>query len=278
MDSHTPEYQYVAGQRRERFPALFAAFESANDRTLAALAWQLDIPYGAHARETFDLCPAIAPARGTVVYLHAGYWQSRDKAQFRFLAPALCAAGFNVALAGYPLCPDVTLAALTAGVRKTLPAVAAALPPDQRGLPLIVAGHSAGGHLAVELALSQGPDTPRETRIAGIVPISGIYDLAPLVQTTLNERLRLDAGQARACSPRFRLRAGLPAAIFVVGKEETAEFLRQNDEMAQAWRASGNAAQSIAVEGQDHFSLLEVLARPDGLLVGWVGELAAGVT
>jgi len=276
MDIHTPEYQYVTGQRRETFPALFTAFEAANARALAARAWQADIPYGAHARETFDLFPAMGPARGTVVYLHAGYWQSRDKSQFRFLAPALCEAGFNVALAGYPLCPDVTLAALTAGVRQALPAVAAALPPDQRGLPLIVAGHSAGGHLAVELALSQGPDTPRETRIAGIVPVSGIYDLAPLVQTTLNERLRLDAEQARACSPRFRLRAGLPPAIFVVGREETPEFLRQNDGMAQAWRASGNAAQSIAVAGQDHFSLLDVLARRDGLLVEWVRELAGG--
>ena len=187
---------------------LFAAFERANARILSDLDWQLNVPYGRDPRETFDLCRAPALALGTVLFFHGGYWQSRDKSQFRFMAGAWAKAGFNVALAGYRLCPDISVRDLTASIQAVPLAVVHALPATQRNLPIILAGHSAGAHLAIELALAWKTRNPATATLAGVA-ISGIYDLTPLVPTTLNERLRLDLSQARQCSPIFRVQGGI---------------------------------------------------------------------
>ncbi|CAB3741049.1 hypothetical protein LMG24238_06710 [Paraburkholderia sediminicola] len=267
MDDSTAEFQYVTGQARPGFAALFAQFEDENLRALWGRTWRLDLPYGAHTRQTFDLCLARDEPIGTVIYFHAGYWQSRDKAQFRFLAPALNDAGYNVAMVNYPLCPDVTLPQLTTCVRDVVAAVSEALPRAQHDVPLIVSGHSAGGHLSIELALSQDTDTPKGKRIAGIVAISGIYDLAPLVQTSLNDKLRLDDSLAQMCSPASRVKQHMPPAVFLVGGTETPEFLRQSREMSGAWSDSGNVSCYWPVDAEDHFSVLSQLRAPDGLFL-----------
>ena len=267
MDIHIPEYQYVAGQSRPTFAALFEEFAIANASALANGEWRQDLVYGIHPRQRFDLCLAGGTAVGTVLYFHAGYWQSRDKAQFHFLAPALTKVGFNAAFVGYPLCPEVSLEELTISVRAAIPAVVNALRALNKPLPLIVVGHSAGAHLSIELALSQSEETPVNHRIAGLVPISGIYDLSPLLETSLNDRLRLNPQTARAGSPVLRARAGMPPATFLVGGTETPEFLRQNREMAQAWTLAGNRADHHELEGLDHFSLLSALSQPNGPLL-----------
>lgn len=267
MQVQNAEFHYVGGQARPTFPALLSAFEVQAARALDSHPWQLDLPYGPHARQTFDFCAASGPARAVVLYLHAGYWQSRDKAQFRFLAPALSDAGFHVAMINYPLCPDVSLSELTRAVQAALPAVLALKALRGQGLPVIAAGHSAGAHLCVELALAQDAATPKAERIRGIVPISGIYDLAPLVDTSLNERLRLDLTQARACSPLYRARTGLPPAVFMVGGDETGDFLWQSQQMAQAWSTAGNEGRYLPVAGCDHFSVLQALQAVDGPLL-----------
>jgi arylformamidase len=275
MGTNDAEHDYVAGQFRASFAALFATFEKANVAALASHAWQIDLSYGAHPRQTFDLCAARGHAAATVLYLHAGYWQARDKSQFRFLAPALSDAGFNVGLINYPLCPDVSLSELSSAVRSALPVLISTLPLEQRAAPIIVSGHSAGAHLALEIALAQDPaTTPAERRIRGLVPISGIYDLEPLIQTSLNVKLRLDSGQARENSPLHRLRPALPSAVFLVGAEETEAFHQQSRAMSRAWSEAGNASEYAALPGLDHFSLLQRLQEVDGPLVRIIDRLA----
>ena len=260
------EHQYLTGQLRDTFPGLFAAFERANARILSDLDWQLNVPYGRDARETFDLCRASAGAGDRAVF-HGGYWQSRDKSQFRFMAGAWAKAGFNVALAGYRLCPDISVRDLTESIQAAPLAVVHALPTSQRNLPIILAGHSAGAHLAVELALAWKTRNPATATLAGVVAISGIYDLTPLVPTTLNDRLRLDLSQARQCSPIFRVQSGICPAAFLVGGAETPAFLRQSREMAERWAGHGNPATYQALYGQDHFSVLATLTADHGPLV-----------
>lgn len=130
---------------------------------------------------------------------------------------------------------------------------------------LVAAGHSAGGHIAAELALSAwGASTP----ITAIAAWSGVYDLAPLLGTPLNEKLRLDPASSRALSPRERVRGGLPPALFAVGGAETEAFRAQSSGMAAAWRAAGNTAALLEVPQADHFTLLrsEALIAATALL------------
>lgn len=245
--------------------ALFERFAQNNDRALAEGAPQLDLPYGPHPRQTLDLFRTAEPRKGVVAYFHAGYWQSRDKSQFRFLAPPLTADGFDVALVNYPLSPE-------AGVVDIVTAAAASLGALARltdGAPQILVGHSAGAHLAVELAVNPPPGV----NIAGIVPISGVFDLEPLVETTLNAKLGLDAASARAASPLHRAMPGAPPALFAVGELETQAFRDQTAAMAAAWAAAGNPACEITVAGADHFSVLDELCRDQGCLRAAIGNM-----
>lgn len=277
MDTNSPQFQYVNGQVREHFGALFALFEEQNALALARPGWRLDVAYGPHPREVMDLLPAGADALGTVVYFHAGYWQSRDKSQFRFLAPAFQTLGWNTALVNYPLCPEVTVAQIVDSARRALVHLCQRPQDSACAGPLVLCGHSAGAHLAIELALQQAGgqiDAP----VAGVVAISGVYDLQPLIGTTLNERLQLDAASALANSPTTRVPAGAAPALFVWGAAETRAFHEQSQGMARLWQQPGNRAECLAVDATDHFSVLEHVMRPDGPLASmldrWSGRSA----
>jgi arylformamidase len=261
MTASDATQQYLTGQMRPGFPALFETFQRDSDAVTLAAS---DISYGPHPRQVFDFVASPAPWRGTFVYFHAGYWQARDKSLFRFIAPGLLPHGIDAALVNYPLCPDVTLPELVAATRASIPAVLKhATAIGRGGAHVIAAGHSAGGHIAVELALA---DWPAASPIAAVVAISGIYDLEPLRSTSLNDKLRLDAATARAMSPIHRVRGGLPPALFTLGETETAAFHAQNTAMCAAWRGAGNPAETLVIAGEDHFSLLNSFTRPSALL------------
>lgn len=257
------QFEYVEGQGRSTFPDLLAGFQTASDIAAASAAVRLDLPYGPHPRQRLDVFPAVSDPRGAMLYLHAGYWQSRDKSLFRWLAPAFQARGLHVVLANYPLCPDVTLPQL---VQALLPAAAAAhtAQPGCTQLPLVVAGHSAGAHLASEFGLSHGRlHAGQPGRVSGVWAISGIYDLAPLRYTTLNDCLRLDAKTAREMSPIHRAHdVGVPA-VWLAGGDETPEFPRQSRAMHRAWKAPGNWSACAEAAGKDHFTVLQSWAALD---------------
>ena len=262
------QFEYVEGQMRPHHPALLQDFERQGELA-ARQAAQLDVAYGAHARQRLDVFEALEPAQGVLLYLHAGYWQSRDKALFRWLAPRLNQRGLHVVFANYPLCPEVSLDQLIAMLA---PAVERAhgLRPGWERLPLVIAGHSAGAHLATEFALSHGRREAGCGRVDGIWAISGIYDLQPLCGTTLNQRLQLTLEQARALSPLHRAASLALPATWLVGAGETTEFLRQNRGMHEAWKGLGNWSQCAEAPGADHFTVLRDWdAMEHGLRGAW---------
>lgn len=252
------EFEYVSGQGRQSFGELIGRFECQSTRVKAFLTGFLDQPYGTGARQTFDFFNAIADPVATLIYFHAGYWQSRDKSTFCFLAEKLCEVGFNVALVNYPLCPAVTIGQIVEITRGCVPAIMrASTCEDGQISKVILAGHSAGAHLAVELSMTDWAtyDGSRPD-IAGLVAISGIYDLEPLVSTSLNRNLRLSSEEARTLSPLWRARPGLAPALFVAGETETWSFLRQTESMHAVWAMAGNDSEIMTCNGDDHFSVL----------------------
>lgn len=265
------EASYVTDQRRAHWPATIAGFEAASAEVATHPGFVGEVGFGPHPRQRFDWYPAEGAARATLAYFHPGYWQMRDRTLFRCLMPVFAAMGVDVAVVGYPLCPEVSLADLTEAARASVPALRDFTRERHgRELPIVAAGHSAGGHLAVELALTDWTArgiSPHS--IAAVVALSGVYDLEPLVATSLNAALRLDATSARAVSPVHRVGAiGCPA-LFAVGGGETAAFRDQNARMASAWRAAGHAATVLESADDDHFSLVT------GLLAGTGGLGAA---
>ena len=255
------QFQYVEGQARSGFASLLAEYEAESLAATAAGTCVLDVRYGPLERQTFDFFATRRKPRGTLAYFHAGYWQSRDKSMFRFIAPAYTAAGLNVALVNYPLCPTVSLPELIEAAKACLPAIRARTAiEDAHRLPLVLSGHSAGAHIAAELVLSDA------RHIAGLVAMSGIFDLAPLVGTSLNPKLQLDAAGAAACSPIHRMRAPLPPALVVVGDEETPAFIAQSRRFHAAWNKAGNRSSLHIAAKADHFSLLRQFSSPGNRL------------
>ncbi len=234
------------------------------------LAPRLDLRYGPNPKEALDLFLPAGRVRGTLLFVHGGYWRALDKADHSFVAEPFVAQGIAVAVANYDLCPQVTVATIVEEIRRCVAWIVregAAHGADPARL--VVSGHSAGGHLAAAMlatpAIAFG--TGRHP-LAGAVSVSGVHDLAPMVLASFNTDLRLDEAEARRLSP-VTLRPAADAPILVaVGGDETTEFLRQARLLWDAWPANRPAGDSgpLIVAGRHHFSIVSDYARADSEL------------
>jgi arylformamidase len=220
----------------------------------------LDLAYGHGARERIDFFPAADPKAPTLAFIHGGYWQMNDKENFAFLGEGPLAHGVNFALIGYTLAPATRLDGIVAETRRAVQFLAEHL-ADYGADParLYVSGWSAGGHLtATTMPLHM---------VRGGLAISGIYDLEPIRLNYLNEKLGLDADEAERNSPLLHMPPMAGELIVAYGTGELSELCRQSIEYAQAWVERGLAGHLLPVDGANHFTIMETLARPDGELM-----------
>lgn len=256
MEENKFENDYVIGQKNANYNQVMDRIEELNRLVLIHKEWKKNIYYGFHARECFDVCYAVGKAKAILVYLHAGYWQSRDKNQFYFIADHLAELGYHVAIMNYPLCPEVSIEKIRTSLSYGLLTVKTYLNDPSNNLPMYICGHSAGAHLTTELVLNAKEIIKDQLNIKGIIPISGIYDLEPLISTSLNIKIQLNQIQARNNSPILRVSKDLVPAEFFVGNHETQAFIQQSQEMKDQWELKGNAANFTILKNSDHFSLL----------------------
>jgi arylformamidase len=238
-----------------------------SDRAHRTLAVQRNLRYGAAPRAAIDYFPAAAlassrgPARrpGLLVYIHGGYWQALSKDDSAFLAPAWHDAGFAHAVVGYTLAPEARLPDIVAECRAALAwlrARADALGFD--GGNIVVAGSSAGGYLAAACAATSDPST---SPLRGIVPVSGIYDVVPLIGTSINDALGLDPPTAAALDLLSGPRRFCPAVV-AWGEIETSEFKRQSRAFAARLAAGSMPCTALEVSGRNHFDVILDLGHP----------------
>lgn len=240
----------------------------------AAHGGDLDIAYGARPRNRLDLFRGHgATGQGPIiVFIHGGYWRSFDKSLFSHVAGPANAAGIDVVLPAYTLCPEVGPADIIDEIRQCC------LFLWQRfGRRLVMTGHSAGGHLAAAMAATdwQLYGAPADL-IHACLTVSGLFDLRPLMATAYNDDLRLSPAAAMAASPLFwPMPTCLPLDSWV-GAEESFEFLRQARSLAAAWAGLGLPCRYEEVPGENHFSIGDLLARADHPMTRRLLELAAG--
>jgi arylformamidase len=222
---------------------------------------EINLVYGAGVRQTFDVFHPLGEPRGTLIFIHGGYWRASSKEEHWHFAAGPLAAGWRVVLPEYPLCPAVRVSGISAGIVRALEVVLERMPEG----PVVLSGHSAGGQLASYAAsMASGLSERARSRIGRVVSVSGLHDLRPLLATVdLNGSLRLDRDEAIRFSPAL----GEPGHDFelfcVCGGAELAEFRRQNELLANIWAGLGLTACATEYPALNHFTILDLLEDPD---------------
>lgn len=220
------------------------------------------IAYGDAPRRKLDLFRPSGEALGLVVFVHGGYWLRFDRSLWSHLAAGPLARGWAVAMPSYTLCPEARIGGIVGEVASAV-SLAASLVPG----PVVLSGHSAGGHLATRMVAAPSPLSAVVLgRVAHVLSLSGVHDLRPLLATRMAAELRLDAEEAAAESPALlRPVPGVKLTCWAGGAER-AEFLRQNALLANIWAGLGAATAEVVEPDRHHFDVIEGLAEPESPL------------
>jgi arylformamidase len=270
------EFEYNMRARVPDHAEIFAQWaRQAEDYRAEALkrdCAELGLSYGDTPRQIIDLfLPAANAAAPLALFIHGGFWRAFDPSSSSHLARGLNARGIAVAVVGYDLCPIVTIGDIIVQIRR-----ACIFLWQRLGRRLVVSGHSAGGHLAAAMVASDWralyPKAPPDL-VPAAYAISGIFDLAPLLNIPVNQDLRLDAESARQVSPLFWPIASGLVLDAAVGDLETSEFKRQSSTIVDTWRGRGAQTHYAEFPG-NHFTVLDALTDPASAMVVRIAELA----
>ena len=263
------ERDYNARLAVANYQDIFARWARDSAALRAAVPCQLDLPYGTGPMETLDLFLPAGRPRGTLMYIHGGYWRSLDKSDASIVAPPFTAAGYAVAVVNYALCPAVSVDFIVAQVRKAAAWLHGhsadwGAPPER----LLACGHSAGGHLAAMLLATDWPalqaGLPAQT-IAGAVCVSALYDLRPLLQVpSVLEAARFTPESAAALSPALHHPPTNAPLLTALGLDENPGFHDQLQTIRRSWHRVH--AEHVACAGRDHFTVLDELTHGEGAI------------
>ncbi len=273
-----PDYEaeYNNRARVPEHPGIIAGWKEAAAAYRASHAnAELGVAYGASPRRILDIFwPGAARDAPLALFIHGGYWQALEPSFFSHLAKAANANGIAFALCGYDLCPQVRLGEIVEQVR-----TAALFLWMRHKRRIVASGHSAGGHLTACLLATEWKkyeSAAPEDLVPSGLSISGLFDLTPLVPTSVNHALKLDTAEAAKNSPLHWPLSGRRVLDAWVGGAESAEYLRQSRTVAEAWKNRGAETAYREIEGANHFTVLDPLNDPESPISRRLAALAAG--
>jgi acetyl esterase/lipase len=235
-----------------------------NDARIAASAafrkahsGHLDIPYGPRERNTWDLFPAKDQNAPCLVFIHGGYWQRNSKDQFASLIGGVHTHGWAAALPGYTLAPDASLTEIVAEIHAALDWLAANGAKHGINGKVILSGWSAGGHLTAQCL--------GHARVSAGLAVSGVFELGPIRDTYLNEKLRLTEDEIAKLSPLRLLMVSKPLAI-TYGTAELPPLVGDSRALHARRATEHLPGVLIPVAGADHFTITHELRDADGIL------------
>ena len=262
---------------REYSPRLLVAdlqpyldrYAALSEAARAELPVERNIAYGSTPDEVLDFFPAAARAAPVHVFIHGGYWRALGKDESSFAAPSFVRAGASFVALNYALAPTARLDEIVHQCRSAIAWVyrnASRFGGDPERI--FVSGSSAGGHLvAMLLATEWARDLgiPDDV-IKGGCAVSGIFDLEPILQCSVNETLRMDLAEARRNSPAFLVRRSSSTLVVAWAERETAEWKRQNIAYAERWRSVNGPCEAVEIPDRNHFDVIVDLNNPDSRL------------
>ena len=272
--------QYNARASIPEHPHIFTRWQNDSALVRRTHAGLLDLAFGSAPGERLDFYPAHQPGAPLLVFIHGGWWRSLDKSDFTFIVPGYRRAGFNVALTNYTLAPEASIEDIT---RQQLRALAwlyqkAAhyeFDPER----IVVAGHSAGGHLAGMMLAARWPEWSADlpvNLVKGGVLMSGLFDLDAIRQVDfVAPDLKLTEESATRLSPALMPQSHPTPFVTSVGDLESDEFKRQNALIAKRW-ASGHQ-KDVPLQGFNHLTICDAFGTPGHPLFEATCELLSSV-
>ena len=269
------ELQYNLRQAHSDFPSILKDWQDWSEQTRRDLDFEADLQYGPSTDETLDLFLADTPQPSPLLlFIHGGYWQSGDKRDVSFIARHLVPAGISVAVNNYGLAPQTNLQGMVEQTSRALQWLS-----SQAGrfhidpAKIILMGHSAGGHLSAMMLTAYGASENKATgpRVQGAIAISGLFDLQPLLHTTLNDALQLDVEQVQKLSP-LSLKKTVKASLYtLVGALETQAFKNQEQVIGAHWP---DVQMLPNVDGKHHYTVLDLFNDPDNPWFKCIADIA----
>lgn len=240
---------------RKALPEYPQIFQDWSNRTISAKSkWRclLDLRYGEHPRECYDvyLVDKEDSEKPWIVFLHGGYWQAMSKNESGYLADTICGQGYNLVVPSYPLASEVSLYGTVDAVARLLHRQGPLFRHPPQAHKYWLCGHSAGAHLA--LSILDKPDVCLPESILGV---SGLYDLEPLIQTSMGRGIGLSPQQALELSPIYKPSPTHIPIDLTYGSLETGGFSWQVEALTRAWSSSN--VRSTEYPNVHHLNILE---------------------
>ena len=225
----------------------------------------LNCQYGDGEKDKLDIFRCGMPNAPLFIFIHGGYWQRGDKSIYSFVANSFVNSGIDVALIGYQLCPEATMTNIVEKIREAI--VWIWNNADEYSISknrINVSGHSAGGHITGMVLATCWKEVSKnlpDNLVKTGIPISGLYQLNPIRETTIADALGLDDAESLALSPHFFEPQTQAPILVTLGGGETPEFHWQTDNFVNKWKGFKASLDYFAEPDVDHFGIVERLAN-----------------
>lgn len=266
---------------RERVPNWLDVFQGWHDRSVAFRENQsnakLDVRYGNHPKSTMDLFLPDGAGEGLSpvhIFIHGGYWQAMDKSDFSFIAAPFVKSGIACLIVNYDLCPDVDLYHIVDQMRDMIGWVwengeTVGIDPHN----IHISGHSAGGHLVGSLLTTDwkeyGDHHVHDSVIKSAISLSGLFNLSPLVHTTINANVGLNHEDAQTLSP-YGKKAFLHCPLLCCyGGLEGDGFEMQSEKAVEHFTSQGLTCELVKLENATHFGVADALGDEESTIFQW---------
>lgn len=265
------EYQYGPRLSVPNTDEILVRWAADSETYYAESDCERDISYGPRAEEILDIFkPANVDNAPVLIFIHGGYWRALDKKDHAFLPKPFVDAGVLVVSINYTLCPEVKIDEITRQARAACAWVwrnAASYGGDTDRIHIF--GHSAGGHLAAAVATTDWPEYEAglpKGLLKSATPISGLFDLQPILLISVNNDVHLDPDSAVRCSPANSAPGHDIAMTIAVGGAETKEFRRQSQYLHERWDNKLRSIDYLEADGANHFTVIENMVDPSNIL------------
>lgn len=216
-----------------------------------------------------------APAVGLIVWVHGGAWRAGSRTSVDLAG--LTAHGWTVASVDYRLSPVAKFPAQIHDIKAAIRFLRAhaaeyGYPPSR----IVIAGSSAGGHLAALVGVSNdhpelegtvGEHLTVSSDVQAIVDLYGASNLTTILAQSTSHGLNvrkpaldlLLGGQpdavpqlARLASPVFQVDASDPPLLLLHGDQDPQMPINQAHELQGAYEAFGRPVQFVVMHGSAH--------------------------